>query len=172
MPIIRITRFFFLLLLCLQTSFLQAFEMTLNKATVETAMSMFFPWSQTFGPARLTLQTPGVEFSGTHSRIYLSSAFSVIENGQLAEGKLRISSQVAYEASTRQIQLKEPVVESIEFFQNNSAAAKSLEQTLKQNQGKIVPVIILLDLNKLGLSPNMLAPKELRVSDLGIVVGF
>lgn len=160
------------LLLCLHTTLLHAFEMTLDKPTVETALMMFFPVTQEFGAAKLTLTNPSVNFSGKQQRVYLNSSFDMIENSKLARGKLKLSSQLAYEAVSRQIQLKEPVVESIEFLQNDSTIGKSLEQTLKQNQGKIVPVIILLDLNKLGFSQNMMAPKQLRVSDLGIVVEF
>ncbi|MBK8969961.1 MAG: hypothetical protein IPM37_00795 [Hahellaceae bacterium] len=172
------TRLVFSLGLALTALHAHAVEMVVTGTEMQSLMKPFLPYRLDLGEWKVDLTNPKPEFQpdGQHIALGFDMALQDAAAQSATAGPLKaygkIGGQLHYDGETKQLQLVKPTLLDFQVLEGNATPFAPLVDQLKTRLGYHLPIIILLDAQRLGPGAQYFTPSSISVVQNGVSLNF
>ncbi len=150
----------------------QALELEINRTQIQLLLNSVFPHQQTFGEWQVEFSRPSPNFVAANQNISLGVTVSVQDQQRMASANGVISGKLFFNPVNQELQVIKPALTQFKVTGGDAGLQKQMQDTLAQQVGQYLPVIVLFDIKKLIGDQPFLKPQSVRVIDDGISVQF
>lgn len=156
----------------------QAVEMVVTGTEMQSLMKPFLPYRLDLGEWKVDLTNPKPEFQpdGQHVALGFDMALQGAASPKAAEEALRafgkIGGQLHYDGESKQLQLIKPTLLDFQVLEGDAAHFAPLVEQLQTRLGYHLPIIILLDAQRLGPGAQYFTPSSISVVQNGVSLNF
>lgn len=161
--------FFSILLLCLTQS-VHAIELSFSQQQILALIHPLFPYPVEFGDWKVSVNKPAIHFLPQRQQINLDVIMDVSAQGQQMQVEGTLKGKVLFDPKAQQLQFTQLRVDHLQTLSGNITGTEKQLASLRQNLGQELPLIVLLDFNRLGLG--QLSPSQILIINNGITVSF
>ncbi|MCW8109882.1 hypothetical protein OPS25_15350 [Alteromonas ponticola] len=160
-----------LLGLFLTSTTTSAFIFKLSEKDVDMMAKASFPQSQLYEGMILTFSDPEVDLGMANNDVSMIVTMKAEKTEGTIVARGRISGQLAWRRAKKELQIEKPILSDLKILEDNMTNSKGMLDGVKAIQGKVLPVILLLDLDEmeLGIFANQL-PKKMAVRDEQLII--
>ncbi len=162
---------FAFLVLCLATFSASALTFKLSEKDVDMMAKASFPQTQLYQGMILTFSDPQVDLGEANNDVSMVVTLKAEKTEGVMTARGKISGQLAWRRAKKELQIEKPVLSDLEVLENNMTDSQSMIEGVKGIQGKVLPVILLLDLDEmeLGIFANQL-PRSMSVRNEQLII--
>ncbi len=148
-----------------------ALTFKLSEKDVDMMAKASFPQTQLYEGMILTFTDPEVDLGDANNDVSMVVTLKAEKTEGTMTARGKISGQLAWRRAKKELQIEKPVLSDLEVLENNMANSKGMVDGVKAIQGKVLPVILLLDLDdmELGIFANQL-PKSMSVRNEQLII--
>ncbi|NMH59893.1 hypothetical protein [Alteromonas ponticola] len=169
--ICRVVKLAALLGLCLFTVSSYALTFKLSEKDVDMMAKASFPQTQLHEGMILTFSDPEVDLGVANNDVSMVVTMKAEKTEGVIIARGKISGQLAWRRAKKELQIEKPVLSDLKILENKMSDATGMIEGVKAIQGKVLPVILLLDMNEmeLGIFANQL-PRSMAVRDEQLII--
>ncbi|MCW8091085.1 hypothetical protein [Alteromonas sp. ASW11-130] len=160
-------------MLCLifTTTAALAFTLKLSEKDVDMMAKASFPQTQLYEGMILTFTDPEVDLGVANNDVSMIVTVKAERTAGTITARGKVSGQLAWRRAKKELQIENPILSDLNVIENNMANSNGMLKGVEAIQGKVLPVILLLDLNdmELGIFAHQL-PKSMAVRDEKLII--
>ncbi len=160
-----------LMLFSFATFAVSALTFKFSEKDVDMMAKASFPQTQLYQGMILTFTDPEVDLGAANNDVSMVVTLKAEKTEGTLTARGKISGQLAWRRAKKELQIEKPVLSELEVLEDNMTDAKGMVDGVKAIQGKVLPVILLLDLDEmeLGIFANQL-PKTMSVRNEQLII--
>jgi len=149
---------------------LQAFNITLSETQFNSMLQAGFPVRQQYQDFVITCSNPNTAFMGKTQSVMLKTLITAVKDGQTLRAIASVEGGVNYNKNLQQIEIIKPRLLSFNILDNSIAQSEQAIEMVKQAVGQQMPMIFLVDLQQLNQLFPGLQPKDLVITEQGLLI--
>lgn len=157
----------FLLLVSAKSS---AFVFTLTEKQLNTMLVVGFPITQKYQGINVTFSSPYVELDSVGKKVMITTTIFAIQAGQSLRAKGTVEGVVAYDRKTQELQFEKPKLVDFNVIDNQLQNSEEAIEMVKQNIGKNLPIILLVDFKQFDMGFGDIVPKDIDITPRGLAI--
>ncbi len=150
----------------------QALELEINRPQIQLLLNTVFPHQQTFGQWQVEFSQPSPSFIAANQNISLGVNVNVQDHQRAASAQGVIRGKLFFNPVNQELQVIKPALTEFKVTGGDAGLQKQMQDTLAQQVGQYLPVIVLFDIKKLIGDQPFLKPQSVTVIDDGISITF
>ena len=157
-----------LLLLMSSQSF--AFVFTVTEKQLNAMLIVGFPITQSYQGIDVTFSNPRVKLNAADKKVIISTTILAIQSGKQLHANGTIEGVVAYKPLTQELQFEKPTLIDFNVIDNQLENSSEAIEIVKQNIGKNLPIILLVDFKQFDLGFGDIVPKRIDITTRGLAI--
>lgn len=149
-----------------------AFGLVINAAEIERLMGVVFPYTTQAGPYTATFSNPRPEFVADGQWVLVAFDTRLQQGEEVINASAKIRGQLAFDSKQQQLQLIKPALSGFQLRPPVPPGSESLSAQIKPLVGQALPLIVLLDLQQMGIQLPFGNPRSIKVVPQGVAIEF
>lgn len=150
----------------------KAFEITLAEPQINNMLALSFPIKQSYQGFELTFSDPKVSLVSSSNSIVIKAVILAEQDGQKLRAIASAIGQIHYDRQQQVIQIIKPSLREFTLLDNSIGQSQAVIDSLKQAIGQQLPMIFLLDVKQINQIFPGLQPKDIKISENGLVISL
>ncbi len=149
-----------------------AMDMFLSKDQIQGAVSLICPYPLNVGAWHITLDKPSIHLFKKTQSVSINTELSATEGKQFLLMTAQVKGELIFNAAKQELQVIHPMLDKLEIKKTNIPNADKVVKQISSGFGKSLPLIVLLNLDQLGLGNSLFKPQRIEIEHQGVVVSF
>jgi len=166
------TKYLLSLLFICFSSTTSAMEVLINQQQIQGAIALLFPYPAKLGSWNIVLDHPKLSLFEKTQSVSLQSEIHAKEGKKEILMTGQIKGKVHFNAVKQELQLINPTLEKLVITKTNIPEASKIVKQISTGFGKALPIIVLLNLNQMGISSPLFKPTQINIVHKGLMIGL
>ena len=147
-----------------------AFVFTITEKQLNTMLVVGFPYTQNYQGTDVTFSSPYVKLDAVGKKVLITTTILAIQAGKSLHADGTVEGVVKYNQSTQELQFEKPKLINFNVIDNQLENSDAALQMVKQNIGKNLPIILLVDFKQFDLGFGDIVPKKIDITSRGLAI--
>lgn len=147
-----------------------AFVFTVTEKQLNGMLVVGFPITQNYQGINVTFSSPNVKLDAVGKKVMIKTTILAIQSDQRLHAEGTVEGVVAYNSKTQELQFEKPTLVDFNVIDNQLQNSEEALEMVKQNIGKNLPVILLVDFKQFDLGFGDIVPKDIDITAQGLAI--
>ncbi len=146
------------------------FVFTVTEKQLNNMLVVAFPFKQNYQGMDVTFSNPTIKLDSGVQKVIISTTIEAVQSQQKLLAQGTIEGIVTYRSATQELQFEKPALTHFQVLENTIPNTKQTIDTIKQNIGKNLPVILLFDFKQFDLGFGEIVPRDIKITSKGLAI--
>lgn len=147
-----------------------AFVFTVTEKQLNTMLVVGFPITQSYQGINVTFSSPYVKLDSVGKKVLITTTILANQAGKVLHAEGTVEGVVEYNPKTQELQFEKPKLLNFNVIDNQLENSDEAIEMVKQNIGKNLPIILLVDFKQFDMGFGDIVPKDIDITTRGLAI--
>ena len=147
-----------------------AFVVTITEKQLNSMLIVGFPYKQNYQGIDVTFSSPYIKLDSVGKKVFITTTILAMQAGKSLHAQGTVEGVVDYKPSTQELQFEKPKLVNFNVIDNQLENSQEALEVVKQNVGKNLPIILLIDFKQFDLGFGKIIPRDIEITSGGLAI--